>query len=820
MAKKKKKVIIDYSAIDDSSRVIKQNVADATLEYMQIFGANKNLYRTMASLIDGMKPGKRRLIYSWWELNGRPSNTKPETLKKLKKFKVERLSSNATGNYHPHGSSSMDTIIGNEGQYWNNNVMLITPQGSYGNARGDKAAAGRYIEAALSEYTIDCFFDDFDEYCIPMREAYTGEGYEPEYLPAKYPHVLFNPQFSSIGYGLASNIAPFNVSEVLDATIALMKNPKAKISLIPDSPTGCDIVDNGDFGDINKIGVGKLKMRAKYEIDYVENMIHITALPYNVCSKGIIEKISELRNKLKNKNKDTLGIIDIADSTKEGEVDIKLYLAKDAKPNKVMKLLIKKDTGIQSTFPVGLTVIDNFKEYELSVRDVLLYWIDYRIDDVRSMFLNKLQTTTTKIHMNEVYMMVFNKKNIDTTISISRNSKSRQDAINKYMETFGISSIQAAGIADMKVYQFTEESYNRFVEDRDKLKKELEFINDILEDDDKIHEYIIEQLKEGKKKWGRPRMSRIIQDNDDSDIEDTEHVLAISESGYVKKLPLDPTYVVGNVGPISSNLTVLNISNKEDILIIDSTGNINKVPVSLIPDSLSDDIGVELNKITSVNGTIKAVMELPSMKLLQTATDNMCIIFVTKNGLAKMCKLSEFSNIKDVKTGISLNKGDEVAAAVFALDNSTKDIIISTNIGNGIRLPINEIRNLGSQAKGVQMISLKDGEEVVSVSLLNPKKKLMFMITSKGRAKVTEMKYFPTMNRKDSSVNLISLQGGEFLVGVSACDKNDVVEIYKKKSAPEKVDIKSLKIMTRVSKGERITSAGGGNLVIAYKIFG
>lgn len=820
MAKKKKKVIIDYSAIDDSSRVIKQNVADAALECMQIFGANKNLYRTMASLIDGMKPGKRRLIYSWWELNGRPSNTKPETLKKLKKFKVERLSSHATGNYHPHGSSSMDTIIGNEGQYWNNNVMLIKPQGSYGNARGDNAAAGRYIEAALSEYTIDCFFDDFDEYCVPMREAYTGEGFEPEYLPAKYPHILFNPQFSSIGYGLASNIAPFNVGEVLDATIALMKNPKARISLIPDSPTGCDIVDNGDFGDINKIGVGKLKMRAKYEIDYVENMIHITALPYNVSSKGIIQKISELRNKLKNKNKDTLGIVDIADSTKEGEVDIKLYLAKDAKPNKIMKLLIKKDTGIQSTFPVGLTVIDNFKEYELSVKDVLLYWIDYRIDDVRSMFLNKLQTTNTKIHMNEVYMMVFSKQNIDKTIEISRNSKSRQDAIEKYMKTFGISSIQAAGIADMKIYQFTEESYNRFVEDRDRLKEELKFINGILENDDNIHEYIINQLKEGKKKWGRPRMSRIIQDNDDSDIPDTDHILAISESGYVKKLPAEPTYIVGSVGPISSNLTILNIGNKEDILIIDSTGNINKVPVSLIPDSLSDDIGVELNKITSVKGTIKAVMELPSMQLLETATDNMCIIFVTKNGLAKMCKLSEFSNIKDVKSGISLNKNDEVAAAVFALDNSTKDILISTNIGNGIRLPINEIRNLGTQAKGVPMISLKSDEEVVSVSLLNPKKKLMFMITSKGRAKVTEMKYFPTMNRKDKSVNLISLQGGESLIGVSACDKNDVVEIYKKKTEPERVDIESLKISTRISKGDKISSAGNGNLVIAYKIFG
>ena len=163
-----------------NEKITRVNVADADLEYSQIFGANKNLYRTIASMIDGLKPGKRRLFYSWWELENKPMNTDSVTLKKLKFIKVDKLSAN-TVNYHPHGTSATDELLGREGQYWNNNVMTIVSQGSVGNIRGDQPSAGRYREAKLSEYTIDCFFSDFTKYCVPMKLAYDGVSYEPEY---------------------------------------------------------------------------------------------------------------------------------------------------------------------------------------------------------------------------------------------------------------------------------------------------------------------------------------------------------------------------------------------------------------------------------------------------------------------------------------------------------------------------------------------------------------------------------------------------------------------------------------------------------------
>ena len=383
--------------------ITKENVAEANLEYQKLFGANKNLYRVIASLQDGMKPGKRRMFYTWWLMEGRPQNTKRETLNKLHSLKVATIISQ-TLRLHPHGESGIEETLSREGQYWSNNIMTVVPQGSYGNMRGDRAAAGRYLESKLSEFTIDCFFSDFDKYCVPMKVGYDGVTLEPEFLPAKYPFILFNPQFSGIGYGNSSNIFGSNVTEVLDATIKLIKDPSAKILLIPDSPTGCDIIDEGLFKEMNKTGIGKVTMRATSEIDYVKNVIKITTLPYNGASKDVVLKIIDLINKGTIKD-----IAEIQDSTKEGEVDIKIFLKSSAQPDKVLDTLYKKGTGLKAVFPIGITVIEDYEEFEYGVKELLLAWIDYRIDIVRSMFLNSLQQVETDAHMNEVLLMVFNK---------------------------------------------------------------------------------------------------------------------------------------------------------------------------------------------------------------------------------------------------------------------------------------------------------------------------------------------------------------------------------------------------------------------------
>lgn len=820
-----KKFSEEYGETFGNETVIKMNVADANKEYMEVFGANKNLYRTIPSLISGLKPGEQRVLFSWWhDLEHCPMNTKRETLNKLKYYRVDKLSSTATASYHPHGGAALDEMIGKKGQYWNNNVMVIVPQGSYGNMRGDKPAAGRYIMAKLSEYAIDCFFDDFDKYCIPMKQTYDGSTYEPEYLPAKYPHVLFNPQFSGIGYGMASNIPSFNVAEVLDATIKLIKDPTAKILLIPDMPTGSDIVDIGTFKDLNKTGVGKIMTRATSEIDYSKNVIKINTLPPRSDSKSVIEAIAGLRSQAKDGD-EIKKIDDIKDYTKEGEVNIEIYLKPDAKPDKVLQILYKKDIGLKTTFPVSITVIDDYVDYEYGVKDLLLAWIDYRLDAVRSMLLNKYQVLLSDKHINEVLLMIFDKKDVEDRINeiidISRKSKTTDALIEALMKRFKITSLQARTLADMRVRNFNIDSYNKYVNDKESLDKEIKEIEGMISDDSKLEEFVINQLEEGKKKYGRPRMSKIVKEDDKSNdsIPDTDHLIGISESGFIKKLSLKNATSIGHVGKTNSSLTVLSVNNKENILIIDSLGYMTKLSVSAIPDMEFDEIGVEINKFFSVKGDIKAVMELPSMDILKVADEDFCVIFVTKKGIVKKVHISAFKKITDSKLGITLNDGDEVASAIFAFDKLCKDIIISTNIGNGIRLPLEEIKTVSLSAKGLSTIAMKDEEEVVSASLINPKKKYLFYVTSSGRVKVTEMKYFPAMKRKDETLALIGLQGNETLVGVSAVDKNDIVRVYKKKGEPEDIAIKEIEVGTRISKGEKKIKTGRGDVVVGYKVF-
>ena len=795
--------------------IIDMNIADADFDYTRLFGANKNLYRVVPSLIDGLKPSKRRLLYSWWELEGRPQNTNRETLNKFKVRKVDHLMS-TTQMYHPHGTTAIGDIIAEAGQPWLNNVMLLEPQGSSGNMYGNKAAAGRYRGAKMSEFTIDCFFDDFDKYCVATKLVYTGDAYEPEILPAKYPFVLFNPQFSSIGFGLASSIPSFNVTEVLDATIKLIKDPDAKIMLIPDIPTGCDIIDHGKFKEINKTGKGKLTMRATADIDYVNSKITITSLPYDSTSKNVVVKIAEYKQKGQFND-----IVEIHDFTQEGTVKIDIYLKSSAKPDKVLQELYKKGIGLKTTYPIGIIVIDDYQDYEFGIKELLLQWIDYRIDMCRSMFLNNLQVITSKQHMTEVLLMVFNKDNIDTTIKIAKESKSRKETIERLMKKFKITSVQAATIADMHVYNFNEDSYNRYLDDYDKYKKELKNINDILDDDSKLEDFIIKQLEEGKKKWGHPRKSKIIKENDDSmdDIPNTDHLVGISETGYIKKLPIKKATSIGHVGKINSNLYVFQANNRENILVVDSSGVVSKISLSAVPNMDVEDVGVELSKFFTVNGHIKAVMELPTMDILNIDDESLGLIFLTKKGICKKVKLSEFNSITDKKLGISLNKNDEVGAALFAVDSGMKDIIICTNKGRGIRLPLSEIRTFGISAKGLQMITLNADEEVISASLINPKKKLLFYVTSSGRAKVTDLKFFPVMDRKDEPVNLIGLNDSETLVGVGSCEKNDTVMIYKKKSEPETLEIKSFTPTTRAAKGDKVIKTARGDVVIDFRIF-
>lgn len=839
MAKKKEEKLdkskineVDYGVLQTNSqqfhklmdqvnkdRVAEINVALAAEEFACIYGANKNLYRILPSLQDGLRPGKRRMLYAFWELNKRPQNTKPETISKLKQNtnKLLRIIGDTSGKYHPHGDSSVGETICGEGQAFRNNICTIGAQGAYGNINGEPHAAYRYLEAYLPEYTIDCFFDDFDSYCVPMRESYDGKGMEPEYLPAKYPHVLFNPQFSGIGIGLASNIPPFNIQEVLEATIKLIKNPDAKIMLIPDFTFGVDIIDNGKFKEMNKTGKGTLTVQGRYLVDAVNNKIEIVSLPLNVYSKKWIQNLA---GHCKKGGEMDGKIIDIANHTSELKTDIVLTLNPETNTDDVVKWLTTK-SGMRFPHAVSIHVVDNYVPYVLGVKSLLKEWISFRKDCLRSMYNYKLVRVMEKEHETDVLIMLSSsKENAEEAVRIARSSSNKEDTIKALMKKYKITSLQAETIANMRISQFNKDRMEEYKQTKKDCKKQIKEITEILTNDEKLDDVIIHQLEEGIEKYGSPRKSRIIRLDEEVDIPDTIHLIGISKSGFIKKIKYKSGVPIGIVGKDNRNVTILKAGNRESIYVISSDGTISQIPISSIPDMKEDDIGVEIKRYFGGSGEIVTVLKVPNKKEAMTMAD-IELMTVTKNGYAKRLNLSDLK-LKDGKEQriINLNEGDSLSKVIVIPDN-TLDLVVCTNLGNGLRLPIDSIKPASKNAKGQRIINMSTEEDVTDLNVIDPSIKYLLYITSSGKMKLTELKYFPRSEKGSKSISLISLDTTEQLIGVVSAKKDDYIQLYGKKGGDnyDPIGVKEIPVRSRVSKGERLVKTVRSDVIVGFKLF-
>lgn len=798
MAKKKKeRKIKDITNIVEKN-IEEVNIADVSEEWLKLFGGNVSVARISPNFIDGLKPVARRMLYSLY--------TNPNRGKVFRK--VARASSDTMA-FHPHGDTSVTEVIYNLGSKWSKNILLVDPQGNYGNVRGDDPADGRYTEVRLSRAAYWILFSDMKDSNVPMYPSYDGLAMEPEYLPARIPLVLCNPQFSGIGVGVAANIPSFNPIEVVRATIKLMKNPDANIMLIPDSPTGCDIVDNGQFKIMNDIGDDcKLTMRATYEIDYISNIITITSLPLQVTVKQVIKQVLALRAAGKIQE-----LIDIQDSSAEDIVDLKFVLRSNANPDEFVEKIMGKKSGLKKGYPVEIRVIDDYKSKVWGVKKLLLEWIDYRRECVRAIYNKKLMDALSDQHMNEIFLFVFNGDNLKKTINIAHSAKNKKEMEQKFMKEYKITSLQAKTLSEMRTYQYSKEAYEEYKQRKIELDQAVKDYTAILEEDEAVDRVIIDQLEEFIKLFGEPRRSSVVKLKDDGKLEEkipnTMHLIGISRDGYIKKLNLEKNYSIGYVGK-TSQVIVTKISNRDNLLIFDSTGRISRVPVSSIPDMDFDDTGVELVRYFKLNGEPVSIINETDM---QNGLSD--IVFVTENGSGKKVKMEEFSKIKDFKEAIQLVEGDRLVSAIPA---GVENFIIYTNFGDGILLNTADIKRQSKTARGLQLISLKTNEKVVGIDFASNECNKILYITSNGRMKLTESRYLPVMNRKDEPISLISLEPGEYLVGIRYVKDGDNCVVYRKKSQPVSVDLKDVPLTSRAAKAEKIVKTPHGDTITGFCI--
>lgn len=791
--KKTKKEARDITQIKQKD-FEERDIADISEEWTKIYSGNINIHRIAPNAFDGLKPVARRALYGL--------HMNPNKGKKMRK--VAMASSDAIA-FHPHGDVSISDVMYKMGQSWRNNIMYIDPQGNFGNIRGQEPAHPRYPECRLSSAANYIFFADFKDSNVPMRLSYNGESYEPDYLPARIPTVLCNPAFSGIGYGVATNIPPFNVSEVIKATKKLIKNPEAKILLIPDSPTGCDIVDDGQFEAINEVGMATLTMSATYEIDYMKNIITITSIPLQQTTDDIVRRLLVLR-----KSGQLDELIDIADDTDEDNVKLNLMLKSSENPDKFVSKILKKKTGLRETFPVELRMIEDYQPRVWGTRKFLKEWIEYRRECVRAIYNKKLMDTVNEHHMNEIFLMVFQRDNITKAAKIAKSSKNRSEMIRKYMDEYGVTSLQAETLTTMGYSHFSEESYEKFKKVKIETEKNMKIYEEILSDDDAVDLIILDQLDEADKLFGGPRKSAIIKAGKMVEkIPNTEHIVGISRDGYIKKVSLADVHAIGSVGKVSQ-VIVTQINNRDNLLIFDSSGRLSRVGVSALPDMDYDDIGVELTRYFALNGDPVSIINESDVN--NGVGD---VILVTEQGSGKRVKMKEFAKIKDFKESIILNEGDHLVAAIPAGD---EEFIIYTNFGDGIRLHTTDIKYQSRTAKGLSLISLRQNEVVLGIDFVEEGCDKLVYVTSSGRIKMTDGKYLPTMNRKDEPICLVGLESHETLIGVGFVSENDMLVVYRKKSGPVEIPLSTVPITTRVSKAVKMVKTPQGDSVVGFKV--
>lgn len=799
MSKKEKKT--SYAPI---SKTYQRDLAESCEEWVKIYGANKNLYRIMPSMQDGLKPVQRRFLYSLYLGKGR-SNF----------IKMAKAASDTVADFHPHGNVSVEDVGANLANPQSNNICPVEGQGNFGTYKNEKASASRYIECKLSKYALKCFFENFDAFNVDTRDAYTGDQEEPNYLPAKYPHALFNPQLSGIGFGFASNIPPFNVTEVLEATIKLIKNPNAKIFIVPDSPTGADIVDDGQFETICTDGVGTFTLRGHIEVDEVSNTLTITSIPLQTTIDAIIRNIALLKDKRLFDE-----IISIKDYTKnETGVRTIIQLTQTANPYKTIDKLYRKGTGLKKTYSVGLKMIDDFKDYDYGVISFLKEWIDYRRDCVRGYYNTRLVRAMEEQNINDVLLFILNEDNAEQTIAIAKDSEDRKETSKRLMDKYGINSQQANSISGMQIHAFNRSAYRKYQQKKNDLIEEIHHLETVLDDDSLIDKIIIDELKEGIKLFGRPRKSKIVTEEMDIEFSDTDHILAISKDGFIKKLSLEEKQV-GQVGNKNGQYITLKVNNKDNLLIFDSAGIVTRLSVGMIADAKLKEHGVPIERYSPfpINGRVVSVLIEPTQSELKKLGKDLFFAFLTKHGFVKKTLLSEFTKINGSTAAIKLTIGDELVAAEFVTDNTVRDMVIYTNMGNGIRRDINEFSIMKANARGVKQITMAEGEYCVGFDKINPNKDFIFYITSSGRAKMTDMKYFPTMKKRDDAVSLVNLDKNEFLVGICSVSGTERVVAYLKNSAPQEFKLSDMKVSTRVAKAEKVVKTVKGDSVVSYTV--
>ena len=698
--------------------------------------------RALPDVRDGMKPGQRRILYAMYE----------DHLTYDKPFRKSATTvGNVLGRYHPHGDSAVYQTMVRMAQSFSLRYPLIEGHGNFGNVDGDGAAAYRYTEARMSKVA-NLMMDDIEKDVVPFAPNFDNSRKEPTVLPSRFPNILLNGSVG-IAVGMATNIPPHNLSEVVDGTIFRMHNPECTVSDLmqyikgPDFPTYGTIYGTAGLHQAYSTGRGKVYVRAKARVEEEHHRIIITEIPYMVNKSQLVEAMANLV-----KDKKIEGITELRDESGRAGMRIVVEYRRDANGEIILNQLYKY-SQLQDTCGVNMLALVNGEPKVLSLPDILDHYIHFQEDIVRRRTRFDLDKTNREKHIYEGYKLATD--HIDEVIEIIRASDSIPAAKENLIARFGFSDAQAQAIVEMTLGRLSGLERQKIEDRLLKLTETAKELQSILDDENKIMEIVEQELLEIKRRFGDARRTEIVESMEEIDIEDLieRHtcVITTTHSGYIKRLPA-ATYNAQNRG----GKGMVGMKTKEEDFVADvivssshsllmmftNKGKVYTKKAYRIPEASRTAKGTNIANLLELADGEKLTAIIP----VDAFNENEYLTMITRAGVIKRTAMAEFAyQRKSGKIALSLDEGDELL--YVRLTDGTKDLILATKQGLAVRFSEEEVRVMGRGARGVRGIRLGADDEVVGVAMVEEGKELL-TLTEKGMGKRTSYDDFRTMKNR------------------------------------------------------------------------
>ncbi len=763
--------------------------------------------RALPDVRDGLKPVQRRILYAMIELNNGPD--KPHR-------KCARIVGDTMGKYHPHGDSSIYGALVNMAQEWNTRYMLVDGHGNFGSMDGDGAAAMRYTEARLSKISME-MLADINKDTVDFGPNFDETEKEPLVLPSRYPNLLVNGT-SGIAVGMATNIPPHNLREVIGGVVKIIDNQiledrdtsideLIKIVKGPDFPTGGMVLGTAGIEESYRTGRGKIRVRAITNIEPMQNgknRIVVTELPYMVNKARLIEKIADL---VKEKKVD--GITDLRDESNREGMRICIELRRDVNPNVILNQLYKH-TQLQDTFGVIMLALVNNEPRVLNLKDMLGYYLDHQKEVVTRRTRYELNKAEERAHILQGLLIALD--NIDEVIQIIRSSANVAAAKASLMERFALSDAQAQAIVDMRLRALTGLEREKLEAEYKELMERIAELKAILADEKRLLGVIKEEIMIIAEKYGDDRRTSIGYDEYDISMEDmipvSNTVIAMTKLGYIKRMSVDNFRSQNRGGRGIKGMETIDDDYIEELLMttthhylmfFTNTGRVYRMKGYEIPESGRTARGTAIINLLQLMPGEKITAVIP----IKEYKDGEYLFMATKNGIVKKTPITDYANVR--KTGlaaISIREEDELIE-VKATDN-TKDIILVTKYGMCIRFNEMDVRSTGRVSMGVIGMNLSDGDEVVGMQM-DTQGEYLLIASEKGLGKRTRMEEFTAQNRGGKGVKCykITEKTGN-VIGVKAVNDDNEIMMITTEGIIIRMKVDGISVLGRITSGVKL----------------